>query len=221
MTKERSKEKFPSFPVFGETVPKRAIFALISSGLTLAGVALWLSQDLPVQGPRSLVSDVPGGRTQSPASAASGTQGMSAESRSPTVAPLPASSPVVASNSRPKCPAPMSLHFQTGAATPLAPETPTGLDSIVNWARQHPSAKIAIEGHSDVVGVDEANLLLSYQRAKAVAALLEHRGLSAQQLQIAAAGSHGLIAGIPGDATGNRRVTIQINDADSCRPDPQ
>jgi outer membrane protein OmpA-like peptidoglycan-associated protein len=116
-----------------------------------------------------------------------------------------------------ECPASVVFHFPTGAVTPLELNAKATFDPIIGWARQHESAIVAVEGHADTVGEDESNLLLSYQRARAVAAMLERHGVAALQVQIAATGSHGLIAGIPGDAFGNRRVTIQIKNPGVCR----
>jgi outer membrane protein OmpA-like peptidoglycan-associated protein len=89
---------------------------------------------------------------------------------------------------------------------------------MLDWVRHHASAKLFIEGHADAVGEDEYNVLLSYQRAKAVALLLEKSGIAPQQMQTSAMGSHGLIPGIPGHAEENRRVNVQIIDPDECRP---
>jgi outer membrane protein OmpA-like peptidoglycan-associated protein len=68
-----------------------------------------------------------------------------------------------------------------------------------------------------MVGLDQTNLLLSYERAKTVSSLLVSRGVVLQQIQIAAAGSHSLVEGSPGDAQVNRRVTVQINNPEGCK----
>jgi len=87
---------------------------------------------------------------------------------------------------------------------------------LIDWARQNPGAKLVVEGHSDIVGVDESNVLLSYSRAKLVAGVLIDSGLSSQQVQLAAAGSHAPIEGIPADADANRRVIVRIIDQEHC-----
>ncbi|MGC2164993.1 MAG: OmpA family protein [Gallionella sp.] len=209
MSEARTTDQFPLHIVYGENAPKSVIVVLVAAGLLLAGLSLWLSQDsiFDVQDP--IVKDVPA-ETRSITS-----QGASIQS---TVQLQPASTPVVASDNRPICPGLFSFYFATRATSPLAEDAREGFDAVVDWVRRHPSAKLFIEGHADVVGVDEYNVLLSYQRAKVVASLLEKSGVAPQQIQISAMGSNGLISGIPGDAQGNRRVNVQINDTDNCRP---
>jgi outer membrane protein OmpA-like peptidoglycan-associated protein len=197
--------------VYGETAPKRLIWSAGLGGLLMAAAALWLSQDIVLSSTKPVVAVL-----QMPATAQALPAAKVLDGAAPVVA-LPASSSNLVRDTRPYCPAALSVYFPSGAAAPLAADMQTGLDAIVDWARQHATSKVAIEGHADGVGVDESNLLLSYQRAKVVVAMVENRGVLIQQVQLAAAGSHGLIAGIPKDDHGNRRVTVQINDPDNCR----
>lgn len=197
--------------VYGESAPKGLIWSAGLAGLLMASAALWLSQDIVLSGTRPMADVLPMPVSVQASPAAKGLDGAA-----PVVA-LPASSSSIVRDTRPYCPAGLSVYFPSGAAAPLAADMQTGLDAIIDWTRQHATAKVAVEGHADGVGVDESNLLLSYQRAKVVVAMMEHRGVLTQQVQLAAAGSHGLIAGIPKDDHGNRRVTVQINDPDNCR----
>ena len=209
MREARTTDLFPSHLVYGENAPKRLIISLMASGLLLAGFALWLSLGSTFAVQQPLVNDVLSASASSISS-----QGASIQS---TLQMQSASAPTVASN-KPICPGVFALYFATHATVPLAEDARGGFDAIVDWARHHASAKLYIEGHADAVGEDEYNVLLSYQRAKAVASLLEKSGVAPQQVQISAMGSHGLIPGIPGHAEENRRVNVQIVDPDECRP---
>lgn len=215
-----STDNFSSHVVYGENAPKRLIFGLMAAGVLLAGLALWLSQDSIFQAPEPMVENVSAPIISSPAvNAASSITPQEAIIQS-TVQMQPESAPVLVSDNRPICPGILTFYFSTGATAPIAEDVRVGLDTLVDWTRQHPSAKLSLEGHADVVGVDEYNLMLSYQRAKAVASMLEKSGVARQQVQISAMGSDGLISGIPGDAQGNRRVNVQLLDPDECRSEP-
>jgi outer membrane protein OmpA-like peptidoglycan-associated protein len=117
----------------------------------------------------------------------------------------------------PVCPDAVSIFFPTARATPEGPDAASELAGVMAWAQQHPSARLLVEGHADAVGADESNVLLSFTRAKTVAAMLMSGGLTAQQLQVTAAGSQGQVHAMPGGAREHRRVTVQIHDPDGCK----
>lgn len=196
-----------SHEVWGETVPLGWILLLGALGVLMAVAATRLFQDLQVVRPE-----------RGPAApGASAADLSSAPIAPPAVVATPASAPAPVKDSKPKCPDDLAIYFPVGQAVPEDKIMSSDFAAVVDWAHQHPQARVAVEGHTDVVGQDQSNLLLSYKRAKAVAALLSERGLSPQQIQLAAAGSHAPIDGVPGDARANRRVTVRISDPDGCQ----
>ena len=83
-----------------------------------------------------------------------------------------------------------NILFETGKFVLLS-ESMTELDKIVSILRENPALKVQISGHTDNVGKDADNLVLSASRAKAVveyiitkgilAARLTHKGFGAAQ----------------------------------------
>lgn len=83
-----------------------------------------------------------------------------------------------------------NILFETGKFVLLS-ESMTELDKIVSILRENPALKVQISGHTDNVGKDPDNLVLSASRAKAVveyiitkgilAARLTHKGFGAAQ----------------------------------------
>lgn len=64
----------------------------------------------------------------------------------------------------------------------LKPESTSELDKIVMLMRDNPTLKIMISGHTDNVGKNDDNMLLSNNRAQAVVKYLTNKGVSAQRL---------------------------------------
>lgn len=190
----------PGFPVQGEGAPAPLVATLLAMGLLMTTGAVWLARDAWAPAPQ---------RTAAPA--------ITAPLAAPPVAASQPAVPVTPIVALPACPDIASIHFPTARATPEGPDAASDLQGVITWARDHPGAKLLVEGHADAVGGDESNVLLSFMRAKAVAALLVAGGLPAQQLQVTAAGSQRLITGMPGGARENRRVTVQIHDPDGCK----
>jgi outer membrane protein OmpA-like peptidoglycan-associated protein len=71
-----------------------------------------------------------------------------------------------------------------------------------------PGASAIISGYASTPGSAQANYLLSYARAAAVAAFLQARGVSATSLQVVGHGATGLVA--PGSSGANRRVVVVL-----------
>ncbi|MBL0182394.1 MAG: OmpA family protein [Chitinophagaceae bacterium] len=64
----------------------------------------------------------------------------------------------------------------------LKPESTGELDKLVMLLNDNPKLKIQIDGHTDNVGQDKDNLLLSNNRAKAVVGYLLNKGINIQRL---------------------------------------
>lgn len=64
----------------------------------------------------------------------------------------------------------------------IKPDVETSLYSVLTVIEEYPSAKVRIEGHTDNVGDDAYNMILSEKRAKAVKNWLIEHGCSADRL---------------------------------------
>lgn len=74
-----------------------------------------------------------------------------------------------------------AVHFVTGEAR-LAPDAAALLDAVVDVMVANKTIKVRIEGHTDNVGAEEANLSLSKARAEAVATYLAEQGIDRGRL---------------------------------------
>lgn len=74
-----------------------------------------------------------------------------------------------------------NIFFETGSATLKAESFPE-LNNLVKLLNENPKINIVIEGHTDNVGTDEANQILSENRAKAVHDYLLSQGVGAERL---------------------------------------
>jgi outer membrane protein OmpA-like peptidoglycan-associated protein len=74
-----------------------------------------------------------------------------------------------------------NVYFATNSVE-INPKTEAILEAFADFLKTNPTLRVAIQGHTDNVGDDEANLLLSENRAKAVADLLQNKGVSAARI---------------------------------------
>ena len=118
---------------------------------------------------------------------------------------------------REDCPALITIPFKFDSATANPTEISSSAEGVLDWVNKNPEAKVYVQGYADSAGWDQYNLLLSYRRAKAVAASLSKAGIPAQRIIIRAAGSHEPVEGMPTEAGANRRVTLQVTGIDGCR----
>ena len=111
------------------------------------------------------------------------------------------------------------FEFNQSTLTPAAEKTLAGLDPLVKAAGKHP---ITIEGHTDSVGTDAYNQVLSEKRAEAVRKWLADHGVVSLAATIKGYGRTKPIApnkkpdgsDNPAGRAVNRRVEIVI---DTCR----
>jgi len=110
--------------------------------------------------------------------------------------------------------------FDTGAAT-LKPGAATTIDRLAQFMRDYPERAVRIEGHTDAIGSDDANLGLSERRAQAVREALLARGLDEARIATLGLGEARPIAGndTPGGRQQNRRVEIVVSDAQGAFAD--
>lgn len=79
------------------------------------------------------------------------------------------------------------IYFETAKAT-LLPQSRAAIDAAAGVLRNNPGWRVAIEGHTDAVGGDAANLALSRARAEAVQRALTEAGFDATRFTSAGFG---------------------------------
>ena len=104
-----------------------------------------------------------------------------------------------------------NLHFETAKAV-IQPAAYASLDQVADFLRRKPATLAEIAGHTDSDGDDEANRLLSQQRADAVRTYLVSKGVPAKQLK---ATGYGETQPVADNATSsgkqqNRRTEIRL-----------
>lgn len=75
-----------------------------------------------------------------------------------------------------------NVYFDTGKAT-LKPTSFPSLDELVDFMQRKKTTVIEIGGHTDDVGDDNSNMVLSQQRAESVRAYLLKKGISTNRVQ--------------------------------------
>ena len=70
--------------------------------------------------------------------------------------------------------------------------------------------RIRIEGHTDSIGSDTANLDLSRRRARAVGEALVNAGIDGSRLDLEGYGARRPLPGVPADSGANRRVIASL-----------
>ena len=98
------------------------------------------------------------------------------------------------------------------AAIDIRTSSHATLDRIADFARDCRESGIAITGHSDAIGDETINVILSKARAQAVADYLVSHGASANQLRVTGAGSEFPIAdnATPQGREQNRRIEFDL-----------
>ena len=106
-----------------------------------------------------------------------------------------------------------SLSFDFGKATiqeSQVEKLSNVADAMVEILKRNPGETFLIEGHTDAVGKDQANLVLSDRRAEAVAvALTDVFGIPAENLTTQGYGERYLKVRTQKPEAQNRRVTIR------------
>jgi outer membrane protein OmpA-like peptidoglycan-associated protein len=104
-----------------------------------------------------------------------------------------------------------NVFFETGKFE-LKPESKTELELVVAMLNQNPTMRIQVSGHTDNVGAEASNKLLSENRAKSVVEFLVKSGIDATRLTSKGFGSSQPIMSndSPEGKAKNRRTEIEI-----------
>jgi OOP family OmpA-OmpF porin len=74
------------------------------------------------------------------------------------------------------------IHFETAKAS-ILPDSESVLSEVAKMLQQNPDVKVSVEGHTDNVGSEVSNQVLSERRAQAVVAWLTLHGIDASRLK--------------------------------------
>ncbi|MFN3195041.1 MAG: OmpA family protein [Chlorobiota bacterium] len=106
---------------------------------------------------------------------------------------------------------PKGIHFVTGSAE-IRVESELILDDIAEWLKKNERISVEVQGHTDRVGSDAANMKLSKERAESVMFYLIKNGVSPTRLK-----AKGFGESMPLDTSGtekgtakNRRIEFKI-----------
>lgn len=112
---------------------------------------------------------------------------------------------------QPPKPVSFMLYFMEGGDE-LTPESKPAMEQIKAELTRRPFPEIAIIGHTDSVGTDEYNDVLSLKRAEAVRRILVKAGISAILIDVAGRGSREMLVqtGTGVSEPRNRRVEISV-----------
>lgn len=102
--------------------------------------------------------------------------------------------------------------FEFGRAE-VKPASASALGKLANYLQQHPDRRVLIEGFTDSVGSNAANLTLSQRRAQAVAEALRARGVDPTRIDTRGYGEAFPVASnaSTSDRAMNRRVEVYIS----------
>jgi outer membrane protein OmpA-like peptidoglycan-associated protein/Tol biopolymer transport system component len=104
-----------------------------------------------------------------------------------------------------------NIFFKFGSAE-LMPESMPEINQVAKLLRENSSMKIKITGHTDDIGTDEANQLLSEQRASSVVQAIIQKGIEPKRLTAEGKGEKQPIADnkTPDGQSQNRRIEMTI-----------
>ncbi len=210
----------PALPLAGERAPALLVAVLATMGATLAAVSasIWLAPPVTPLEPVTIVvheksPPPPPVIIREPAPPPV----IVREPAPPPIIirePAPEWTPQVApAQAAPPCFDPVTLMFARNSTAPL-PGIDAGVARLRDWLAKHTDARLLVEGHADSRGSEAHNLVLSFARAKSVAATLAGKGIPAGRMTVRAAGAADAAANI--DAL-NRRVIVGIEGLTVCK----
>jgi outer membrane protein OmpA-like peptidoglycan-associated protein len=207
----------------GEGTPPwfAAAMALIGAAVACAVVWLVMTDGRSAGGARSRPATSGAPAAVSPAAPSVAAAGAPAMSRSgappPPAAAVGGASPGAGATPLARaCPPTLIVAFGFDSAVPDHDHIGGEGAPLLRWLAAHPGARLTVQGHADAAGPELHNLVLSYQRARAVAAQLAATGVGAARLSVTAAGSHEPIDGLPSAAPENRRAVVRVRGYEEC-----
>ena len=105
-----------------------------------------------------------------------------------------------------------NIYFEFDSAD-LTDGSEEGINAVLNFLNNNPDLNILLEGHTDNVGSEEYNMVLSEKRAESVKKVLIDRGVSAERIKAKGCGStQPLLPNKFDDELNflNRRVTMSV-----------
>lgn len=103
-----------------------------------------------------------------------------------------------------------TVNFAFGSAV-LDAQARAVLDQQANWMGQFPELRFSVYGHTDLVGSQASNQRLGKQRAQAVVAYLETRGISRSRLDaLVSFGETRPLIPTPNPELQNRRTVTEV-----------
>lgn len=104
-----------------------------------------------------------------------------------------------------------NIKFETSSAV-LLESSGEELQQLLDYLKKYPNTQITIHGHTDNVGEEAANLLLSQARAQAVVDFLLEKGIAAQRLSTKGLGATQPLTSnaTPEGRAQNRRVEFLV-----------
>jgi outer membrane protein OmpA-like peptidoglycan-associated protein len=116
-----------------------------------------------------------------------------------------------AMSAQPALPVTFLLYYEAGG-TQLTAESKALIPKVLEAVRGRPAPDVSVIGHTDTVGVPDANEKLGLERAQVIAKLIQEAGLKAHDLTIASHGERNLLVRTPDNTAEpkNRRVEITV-----------
>ncbi|MGI8944026.1 MAG: OmpA family protein [Qipengyuania sp.] len=102
-----------------------------------------------------------------------------------------------------------TIRFEEGSSELTATSAPL-LDEVAEALRPCLGSRIAVTGHTDKSGAEEANLALSFDRARAVREELVGRGIPRDSLRATGVGSSSPAEGLTPEDPANRRIEFSV-----------
>lgn len=103
------------------------------------------------------------------------------------------------------------VYFEFGSGVDFMAASRPVLDQLRSYLRGHPAPEIAVIGHTDRVGSDQANDLLSRQRAETVRGFLVEAGIQAASMDVAGRGEREPVIPTADEVAEPRNRRVEIN----------
>jgi peptidoglycan-associated lipoprotein len=104
------------------------------------------------------------------------------------------------------------VHFGAGQLTVLRTDA-RSLDAVVRWLKEHPTARVTLEGHTDSRGTRDGNLTVGEKRATSIMSYLVSKGIDRDRITVVSYGSDRPVCMEKTDAcrAKNRRVRFLVS----------